>query len=201
MSNRYERENNKVEEKKILNIADKAKEYRYELQKLIDINFDNPNEELKAFAEKSKMDLKDPKVKKHFMDIKHKYLEDINKFYEKNFNPSEFNNKRTISNTMKKKINGNNLKNNNSKNTASVKKNIDENKKNDERTNQTKNANASASSEKTPAKNSREFLKPKINGEESLYDKIKKNISPQIFCCVFLFSLILMYFKNNKTLE
>ena len=56
-------------------IAEKAKEYRSELQKLLDLNFENPNEDLKAFAENNKMDLKDPKIKKHFLDIRKKYLE------------------------------------------------------------------------------------------------------------------------------
>ena len=50
-------------------IAEKAKEYIRELQKLLELNFENPNEELKLFAEKNKMDLKDPKIKKYFLDV------------------------------------------------------------------------------------------------------------------------------------
>ena len=81
-------------------IAEKAKDYVKELQKLLDLNFENPNEELKNFAEKNKMDLKDPKIKKYFLDVRKKYLEDINKFYEKNF--LSFN-----KNSGKRKIKGN----------------------------------------------------------------------------------------------
>ena len=82
---KYERENNKIEEKKIFEICEKAKEYKSELQTLVDLNFENPNEDLKNFAKKNKMDLKDPKIKKYFLDIRKKYLEEINQFYDKNF--------------------------------------------------------------------------------------------------------------------
>ena len=101
-------------------IAEKAKEYIRELQKLLELNFENPNEELKLFAEKNKMDLKDPKIKKYFLDVRKKYLEDINKFYEKNF--LSFN---------KNKIGGNNFNSHNRNGIGNNRKVLNKNMKKD----------------------------------------------------------------------
>jgi hypothetical protein len=80
----YEKQGDRIEMRKTINIVERAKQYRDELQKLLELDFDNPNEDLKKFAEKEKLDLKDPRVKEKFFEIRKQYLEQINKFHEDN---------------------------------------------------------------------------------------------------------------------
>lgn len=200
LRDRYVRVNDKMEAKKMSSIAEKAHEYRVELQKLLDLNFDNPNEELKEFAKKSNMDLKDPKVQKYFLEIRKKYLEDINKFYENNF--LNFNKNPMIKNGP--------VKNNNKKDSIIKNSKISENKTNKQDLKEIKNSNLNKEMEnerngnqfkninnnkKTIKNEEREFLKKKENNESFLYS-IQKYISPPIFCGVLLISLVLFYFKN-----
>lgn len=170
LKNQFDRENNRIESRKMNEIAERAKEYISELQKLLDLNFENPNEELRIFAQNNKMDLKDPKIKKHFLDVRKKYLEDINKFYERNF--LTFNQKM---NNNKANINGNkkifNKKLKNDTNGKEVSNNINEIGKG----------------------KAREFLVEKKNDEwklENIKDYLSLNMLVGILFLVMVFILI-----------
>jgi len=67
------------------NFIEQSNMYREELVKLLNIDFDNPNKELKEFAEKSKLDLKNPLVQENFLKIRKELIDKINSFYENNF--------------------------------------------------------------------------------------------------------------------
>jgi len=81
---RLERDGDRVEKRKIQQVVDKAKIYKEDLQKLLELNFENPNDSLKEFAEKNNLDLKDSNIKEEFFNIRKQYLDKINKFYEEN---------------------------------------------------------------------------------------------------------------------
>ncbi len=81
---RLERDGDKHEMKKMQTIVEKAKIYKDDLQKLLELNFDQPNEDLKNFAEKNNLNLSDPNVKNEFFKIRKDYIAQINKFYEEN---------------------------------------------------------------------------------------------------------------------
>jgi hypothetical protein len=76
--------NNKKEENKLSKIIEQAKKYRDDLQDLIDIDFNNPNEKLRSFAKEENLDLQDKKVQEHFLALRKKIIDDINEFHEKN---------------------------------------------------------------------------------------------------------------------
>jgi len=181
LKDRYERVNDKIEVKRMNSIAEKAAEYRSELQKLLDLNFDNPSQELKEFAYNNKMDLKEPKVQKHFLEIRKKYLDDINKFYESNF--SNFNNQKSnLSKDYSK-----NRKNKINKMTNSI------NPSNNIQGNILKSEFKSKDKNKADNKNKpeREFLKKKPNNKQnSIISNLKNNISPLIFIGILIISLI-----------
>jgi hypothetical protein len=178
-------------------IAEKAHEYRSELQKLLDLNFDNPNEELKEFTKKNNMDIKDSKVQMYFLDIRKKYIEDINKFYEKNF--LNFNNTQNATNSLKdnaKKASVNTEKKNLSKNSVNNTNNeqIVINKPSVVIT----NSNKDTKIDKKPI-TEREFLKKNPNEVSSLTDAFRKYISPPIFFGILFVSLALYFFKNHSS--
>lgn len=81
---RLEREGNKKELKRMQAIVEKAKFYKEDLQKLLELNFEKPNDDLRKFAKEHKLDLNDPNVKNEFFKIRKSYLEKINNFYEDN---------------------------------------------------------------------------------------------------------------------
>lgn len=182
-------------------IAEKAHEYRSELQKLLDLNFDNPNEELKEFAKKSNMDLKDSKVQKYFLDIRKKYLEDINKFYEKNFlnynnqipqntNNSSLNNKsQKARESFKKAKNLNKIPVNYSNSTQAIPSKSS--------VSSSSNTNINTKVDKKPS-TEREFLKKKTNEGNTLIDTFKRNISLPIFFGVLISALVLYFLKNHN---
>ena len=90
------KKNNEKEEKKLNKIIDQAKKYRDDLQDLIDIDFDNPNEKLKSFAKEENLDLQDKKVQEHFFTLRKKIIDDINEFHEKNLSLMRNQNKDNI---------------------------------------------------------------------------------------------------------
>lgn len=182
-------------------IAEKAHEYRSELQKLLDLNFDNPNEELKEFAKKNNMDLKDSKVQKYFLDIRKKYLEDINRFYEKNF--VNFNNQipqNATNNTLNSNIKKSVLSTENVKNPNKVAVKSSNTQQGTQ--NKANNINPNKSSKETKADKKpptdREFLKKKSKGGNSLIETLRKNISPPIFFGVLFVALVLYFLKNHN---
>lgn len=102
----YERQNNKNEIKKMNEVIIKAKNYLNEVERLSELDFDNPSDKLKAFAEKEKLDLKDPTVQKHFIDLRKKYLEEIDIFHNNNLlmmKEKNEDNKKVISNLKQQK--------------------------------------------------------------------------------------------------
>lgn len=80
----YERQGNKKEMASLEKTITKAKNYRDDLQNLIEIDFKNPNEKMKNFAEKEGLDLKAPKVQESIINIKKKYIDEINQFHQDN---------------------------------------------------------------------------------------------------------------------
>lgn len=81
------------EKKKLIDVAEKAKIYKDDLQKLLELNFDTPNDDLREFAKKNNLDLNDPNVRDEFFKIRKEYLDKINKFYEDNLlNVNQYNN-------------------------------------------------------------------------------------------------------------
>ena len=176
-------------------IAEKAYEYRSELQKLLDLNFDDPNEELKEFTKKNNMDIKDSKVQMCFLDIRKKYIEDINKFYEKNFlnfNSTQIetislkdNAKKASVNPQKKNLRKNSVNNTNNKQTVINKPSV-----------VITNSNKDTKNDKKPI-TGRDFLKKNPNKVSSLKDEFTKYISPPIFFGILFVSLVLYFFKNH----
>jgi hypothetical protein len=107
---RYEREGNRQEMRKMKKIAEQAKAYKEDLQSLLELNFENPNNELKNFAIKNNLDLNDAKVREEFFKKRKQYLEEINKFYESNFfKEGELDKTINNINTSKNKIKNNSL--------------------------------------------------------------------------------------------
>lgn len=80
----YERQNNEIEIEKMNEIIKKAKNYLNEVERLSELDFDNPSEELKKFAEKENLDLKDKTVQNHFIELRRKYLAEIDRFHDNN---------------------------------------------------------------------------------------------------------------------
>ena len=80
----YDRQGNKSELKKLERTIEKAKNYREDLENLIDIDFNNPNGKIKKFAEKEGLDLKDPTIQESINGIKKKYINEINEFHQSN---------------------------------------------------------------------------------------------------------------------
>jgi len=69
----------------IRNFVEQSNQYREDLVKLLNLDFDNPSKELKEFAEKSNLDLKSTVVQENFHKVRKELIDQINTFYEKNF--------------------------------------------------------------------------------------------------------------------
>ena len=81
-----ERNGKDKEVKKYEKIMKQAKKYRDDLNELLDMDFDNPNERLLNLSRKEGIDLKDKNVQKYFGDLKKKLINEINEFHEYNLN-------------------------------------------------------------------------------------------------------------------
>lgn len=90
---KYKKENLIEEMNKLQRIADQAELMKNDLQRLLVLDFDNPNEELKAYAETNKLDLNNPAVRREFLKIRKEYLDKINTLYKDNI----FNNQKETS--------------------------------------------------------------------------------------------------------
>ena len=81
---RLERLGDMDEYEKIKKTAEEAHIFKKELQRLIDIDFKNPNNELIEFARKNNLDLNDTNVQNNFLKIRDEYIERVNVFYRSN---------------------------------------------------------------------------------------------------------------------
>ena len=106
----YERQDMKKEIKKLEKIIKQANKYREDLNDLINLDFNNPNEKIINLSKKKGFDLKDQNIQKYFNDLKLKLIEEINIFLEKNVKlMKEYNNKNIKTyNELIGKINNNN---------------------------------------------------------------------------------------------
>ena len=80
-----EKDGSKKDYLAIRNFVEQSNQYREDLVKLLNLDFDNPSKELKEFAEKSNLDLKSPVVQENFHKVRKELIDKINTFYEKNF--------------------------------------------------------------------------------------------------------------------
>ena len=105
--NLYERQDMKKEMKKLDKVIKQAKKYRDDLNDLINIDFNNPNEKLINLSKKEGFDLKDTKIQQYFNDLKLKLIGEINEFHESNLNLMKGQNDKNINryNELKNQIN------------------------------------------------------------------------------------------------
>ena len=102
LMNSYEKERKSKEYWKMQEVVEQSKKYKENLEKILELNFDKPNEELSNFCQKNNLKLDDPNVKTEFLKIRQEYLDKINNFYAQNLfmNP---NLKESVRNQSKKK--------------------------------------------------------------------------------------------------
>ncbi len=100
----FERNGLQKEVKKYEKIMKQAKKYRDELNDLLEMDFNNPNEKLLNLSRKEGIDLKDKNVQKYFNDLKMKLINEINEFHDNNLNMMKGKNKENKENNEKKKI-------------------------------------------------------------------------------------------------
>ena len=208
----YERQEMKKEVKKIEKIIKQAKKYRDDLNDLINIDFNNPNEKLINLSKKEGFDLKDKNIQKYFYDLKLKLINEINEFHESNLKlMKEQNNKNIIRyNELKKqnkinddinffekeenekenkgnKINEDYIYNKEKLNTIHKKNmNIEDNLKN-------KKINKN---EKKENKNKNQII---LNNNEQLKNTLKLAFSGIfVFLCFYLLKFGLGYYLRNK---
>jgi len=101
--NKYEREGRTKDYWKMQEVVEQSKKFKENLERVLELNFDNPNEELYKFCKEHRLNLKDPNVKREFLKIRKEYLDQINRFYGENLflNPNITD---SIRNRPKKKI-------------------------------------------------------------------------------------------------
>ena len=204
----YERQDMKKEVKKLEKIIKQAKKYRDDLNDLINIDFNNPNEKLINLSKKEGFDLKDKNIQKYFNDLKIKLIEEINEFHESNINLMKGENDKNINryNELKKQINKNDKGNDKDK---------DKNNENEEYMYNKNNINNTYKRNI----NNEESIKNKINKKENL--KENKNIKNNsqiinknneqlkntlklafsgifVFLCFYLLKFGLGYYLRNK---
>ena len=184
--NLYERQDMKKEIKKLEKVIKQAKQYRDDLNDLININFNNPSEKLINLSKKEGFDLKDKNIQKYFNDLKLKLIKEINEFHESNIN-------------LMKEQNNNNINL-----FKELKKQTEQNDKNIYK----RNIN-----EENPVKNKKIYKNEKI--KENKIDKNKKQIILKnneqlkntlklafsgifVFLCFYLLKFGLGYYLPNK---
>ena len=185
----YESQDMKKEVKKLEKVIKQAKKYRDDLNDLINIDFNNPNEKLINLSKKEGFDLKDKNIQKYFYDLKLKLIEEINEFHESNINLMKEQNNNNINryNEMKKQINPNDNNNIYKRNNIV---NEDNNKKNKntykiERTKDNKND-----------RNKKQII---MNNNEQLKNTLKLAFSGIfVFLCFYLLKFGLGYYLRNK---
>jgi len=69
-------------------VLEQAELYSENLVKILNMDFDKPDDDIKEFAIKNSLDLSDPEIKQELHTYKLDYLKRINKFYEETINIS-----------------------------------------------------------------------------------------------------------------
>ena len=201
----YERQDMKKEIKKLEKIIKQANKYREDLNDLINLDFNNPNEKIINLSKKKGFDLKDQNIQKYFNDLKLKLIEEINIFLEKNVKlMKEYNNKNIKTyNELIGKINNNN------DNTFSNEEDAGNNgeKKEKDKINNILKRNININEEEC-MKNKNVYKNEKIKDEKDKYNIIKNNEQLKntiklafsgifIFLCFYLLKFGLGYYLRN----
>ena len=84
--NEFERNGMEKEVKQYEKIMKQAKKYRDDLNELLEMDFNKPNEKLINLSRKEGFDLKDKNIQKYFNDLKMKLINEINEFHDNNLN-------------------------------------------------------------------------------------------------------------------
>ncbi len=190
--NLYERQDMKKEVKKLEKVIKQAKQYRDDLNDLINIDFNNPNEKLIKLSKKEGFDLKDKNIQKYFNDLKLKLIKEINEFHESNLNLMKEQNNKNINmyNELKKQSNQND-------------KNIYKRNLNEEKPLKNKKIYKNEKNEKTKEikndKNDKNRKQIILKNNEKLKDTLKLAFSGIfVFLCFYLIKFGLGYYLRNK---
>ena len=211
--NLYERQNMKKEMKKLEKVIKQAKKYRDDLNDLINIDFNNPNEKLISLSKKEGFDLKDKNIQQYFNDLKLKLIGEINEFHESNLNLMKGQNDNNINrlNELKKQINKNDKDNNNNNyinedekykfnkdsinNNNIYKRNINNEDTAKNKINKNENSNRNYKDNKN-IKNNSQIIK---KNNEQLKNTLKLAFSGIfVFLCFYLLKFGLGYYLRNK---
>ena len=103
--NEFERNGMEKEVKRYEKIMKQAKKYRDDLNELLEMDFDKPNEKLINLSRKEGFDLKDKNIQKYFNDLKMKLINEINEFHDNNLNLMKGKNKENKNKENKSKEN------------------------------------------------------------------------------------------------
>ena len=196
----YERQNMKKEVKKLEKVIKQAKKYRDDLNDLMSIDFNNPNEKLINLSKKEGFDLKDKNIQKYFNDLKLKLINEINEFHESNLNLMKEQNNININryNELKKEI-----KIDDEENLFENKKNVNNDNK-DENNNKNKINNIKNNIDDKNSKNINKNENNRNNqiimkNNEQLKNTLKLAFSGIfIFLCFYLLKFGLGYYLRNK---
>ena len=210
----YERQEMKKEVKKLEKIIKQAKKYRDDLNDLINIDFNNPNEKLINLSKKEGFDLKDKNIQKYFNDLKIKLINEINEFHESNLKLMKSQNNKDITklNELKEKYNIKDENYFNEDDDSGNKKNkINEEsmfnkdkfnniyKRNNNSDNSLKNKNINKNEKNKENKNSKKNNQIIMNNNEQLKNTLKLAFSGIfVFLCFYLLKFGLGYYLRNK---
>ena len=193
----YERQNMKKDVKKLEKVIKQAKKYRDDLNDLMSIDFNNPNEKLINLSKKEGFDLKDKNIQKYFNDLKLKLINEINEFHESNLSLMKEQNNININryNELKKEIK------------IDDEENLFENKKNVNNNNKDENNKINNIKNNIDDKNSKNINKNENNrnnqiimkNNEQLKNTLKLAFSGIfIFLCFYLLKFGLGYYLRNR---
>ena len=196
----YERQNMKKDVKKLEKVIKQAKKYRDDLNDLMSIDFNNPNEKLINLSKKEGFDLKDKNIQKYFNDLKLKLINEINEFHESNLSLMKEQNNININryNELKKEI-----KIDDEENLFENKKNVNNNNK-DENINKNKINNIKNNIDDKNSKNINKNENNRNNqiimkNNEQLKNTLKLAFSGIfIFLCFYLLKFGLGYYLRNR---
>jgi len=184
----FERNGMQREVKKYEKIMKQAKKYRDDLNDLLEMDFDNPNERLLNLSRKEGIDLKDKNVQKYFNDLKMKLINEINEFHDNNVNMMKGKNKenKEYKENEKKKIKDKIFEEDYIYNKNSIENIHQRNKEKD----------------KFNLKNSKNKNDKKINinnNNEQLKHTLKLAVSGiLVFLVFYLIKILLGYYLRNK---
>ena len=196
----YERQNMKKDVKKLEKVIKQAKKYRDDLNDLMSIDFNNPNEKLINLSKKEGFDLKDKNIQKYFNDLKLKLINEINEFHESNLSLMKEQNNININryNELKKEI-----KIDDEENLFENKKNVNNDNK-DENNNKNKINNIKNNIDDKNSKNINKNENNRNNqiimkNNEQLKNTLKLAFSGIfIFLCFYLLKFGLGYYLRNR---